>query len=343
MAIQSVTRQQKGISMKTKFAALCLCIGLSGARAEAAGTPRIQFNKTVYDFGVTSGVQSVTGTFTFSNTGDAELSIENPKPSCGCTVASVKPDRLKPGESGELVFTLNMYNNAGLLTKTIAVPSNDPNGSNAVLTVQVDNKPKHLLTPTSLTLGDLHAGTVTNVTIELKRTDGKALAFDRAESGGAVDAQVERIDDQTAHLNLKVLAFGSPRRFTEPVRVYVVGETAPVGTVTIYGRVVGDLAVSPEIMFWGLVNAAGMSPEAMTRRVTVTSTKPDQALTISNLTWDVPEMKVDLSTVEKGKSYAIVARLDQPPKESVHGSVSFSTNLSSQPRVVVPVTINVSP
>src|SRR5258708_3436159 len=60
--------------------------------------PKIQFDKTVYDFGTTSLVDSVTGTFTFQNVGDGELKMGKPQPSCGCTVASVKPEVLKPGE-----------------------------------------------------------------------------------------------------------------------------------------------------------------------------------------------------------------------------------------------------
>ncbi len=231
--------------MKRSFATICICVAVMVIQVKGQGVPRIQFDKTVYDFGSTGGVQSVTGTFTFSNVGDADLSVQNPKPSCGCTVASVNPDRLKPGEKGELVFTLTTYNVGGLITKTISVPSNDPKNTNVVLTIQMDNQLTYVLTPTTLTLGDLLVGAVTNVTIEVRRTDGKPLLIDRAEAGGAVDIQVERIDDQTTHLNLKVLAFGSPRRFNEMVHVYADGETTAIGTVTIYARVVGDSIVNP--------------------------------------------------------------------------------------------------
>jgi hypothetical protein len=338
------TKMSDKSRINTKLAVLCVCIGFTVSRATAAGTPRIQFDKTVYDFGVTSGVQSVTGTFTFSNTGDGELKVDAPKPSCGCTVASVKPDTLKPGEQGELVFTLNMYNLGGHIEKTIGVPSNDPINTNLVLTVQVENKLKYVLTPAFVALGDVHPGATTNAVIEVKRTDGGKLAINRTEAGGAVDVQVQSVDDQTARLNLKVLAFGSPRRISEVLRVYGEDGSSPIGTVMIYGRIVGDLVVSPEAVFWGITNpgnwAANAAAEA--RRVAVTSTKPDQALEISNLSWDVPEMKVELVPVEKGKSYTIIASLPQPPKESVHGSISFNTNLPSQPQVVVPVTINVS-
>ena len=135
--------------MKTTIVAFCMCIGLMVVRAEAQGTPRIQFDKTVYDFGVTSGVQSVTGTFTFSNTGNGELQVDKPMPSCGCTVASVEPGYSKAGEKGELVFTLNMYNFVGRIAKTISVPSNDPTNTNVVLSLEVDNVLKYTLTPAS--------------------------------------------------------------------------------------------------------------------------------------------------------------------------------------------------
>jgi hypothetical protein len=56
----------------------------------------------------------------------------------------------------------------------------------------------------------------------------------------------------------------------------------------------------------------------------------------------VKELKVELVSVEKGKSYAIVASLPQPPKGTVQGSISFNTNDPAQSHVVVPVIITVS-
>src|SRR5438093_71139 len=72
------------------------------------GTPKIKFDNTIYDFGKTSQVDHVTGIFIFHNEGDGVLKVEKPQPSCGCTVAGVKPDVLQPGEKGELTFTLNL-------------------------------------------------------------------------------------------------------------------------------------------------------------------------------------------------------------------------------------------
>ena len=60
-------------------------------------TPKIQFDQTVYDFGKTSQVSTVSGIFKFKNIGDAVLKMDPPKPSCGCTAAdhSKRPREVK--------------------------------------------------------------------------------------------------------------------------------------------------------------------------------------------------------------------------------------------------------
>src|SRR5690349_392326 len=82
-------------SFKMKNTILVWFLLATAASAEPA--PKIQFDSTLYDFGTTSLVQSVSGTFTFHNAGDGVLKIQEPKPSCGCTVAKLSSDTLKPG------------------------------------------------------------------------------------------------------------------------------------------------------------------------------------------------------------------------------------------------------
>src|SRR5271163_4192441 len=112
----------------------------AAAATPPAAAPKIQFDKTVYNFGTTSLVDSVTGTFTYQNVGTADLNIKKPQPSCGCTVASVKPDVLKPGESGQLVFTVRVGGQRGQLEKHITVPSNDPQAEKVSLSIKIEMK-----------------------------------------------------------------------------------------------------------------------------------------------------------------------------------------------------------
>ena len=103
--------------MKTTWLATALLTGAVCGPAWATNTPKIHFEQTVYDFGKTSFVENVTGTFKFKNVGDDVLKLEAPKPSCGCTIASLKPDTLKPGETGELAFTLSLGSFRAIMEK----------------------------------------------------------------------------------------------------------------------------------------------------------------------------------------------------------------------------------
>jgi hypothetical protein len=75
------------------------------------------------------------------------------------------------------------------------------------------------------------------------------------------------------------------------------------------------------------------------RRITVSSTRPDQPLEIKNLTSSLKDLTVELATVETGKTYTVVATLAGTPAQSEQGSVSFDTNTSTQPKITIPVTI----
>ncbi len=152
-----------------------------GTNAPAASTnapaPKLQFDKTVYDFGSTSLVESVTGTFTYQNTGAGELKIQKPQPSCGCTVASVKPDTLKPGEKGELVFTVRVAGQRGQLEKHITVPSNDPQAGKVNLAIKIEMKQVLEVTPQNVNLvRQFRQGTTTNVTVVAVTGQGRQEA-----------------------------------------------------------------------------------------------------------------------------------------------------------------------
>src|SRR5437763_8401101 len=99
--------------MKQKLLPLLLWTALCAPPAQAANARKIEFEKTVYDLGRAAEGDSVTGKFSFRNAGDAILQVTNLDTSCGCTVASVKPDQLKPGEKGEILFAINLVNIRG--------------------------------------------------------------------------------------------------------------------------------------------------------------------------------------------------------------------------------------
>jgi opacity protein-like surface antigen len=318
-------------------------------KAAPAGAPKIQFDKTVYDFGTTSQVTSVTGTFTFHNAGDAELKLQKPAPSCGCTVAKVIPESmtLKPGEKGELMFTVNLGAAKGSLEKHINVPSNDPQSPNINLGIKVTVQQVFDVNPTQVMIGDVHLGEKTNVTVQVHRNDGKKLSITKTEvAGDFAKARVEAGEnEQSAKVLIDVAGQGAPRRFTDQVKLFVDGADQPSVTIFLTGRLAGDVNVTPEALYWGVQDPEkwpGSYPEGMTtRKISITAGQNVKALELTNLTSSLKEVTLELVAGEKGKSYTLVAKLAESPKESTRGTISFDTNLPTQPKVVLPVTVNV--
>jgi hypothetical protein len=329
-------------------AAVCLGI-VSGLLAEeapkdaakaAAGKPKIKFDKTVYDFGKTSQVERVTGTFTFENVGDGVLKMGKPVTSCGCTVAGVKPETLQPGEKGELTFTLNMGRARATLQKQITVESNDPDSPKTVLTVKADYVPLYDVTPVSYYL-NLHKGDSTNVTARVSRTDGKSFNVTKLKpSQPWIEAKVEPEANSTNQV-VKIVASlkpeGGPRYFSESVNAFVDDSDTPAFTVMFSGRLLGDLTMTPESLYWPITD-----PEkALTsRRIVVHSSLPDK-LEIKNVSSTLPDVKVEAVPKEDGKSLELVAKLASVPDHTTNGVIRFETNVPSQPKVEVPIWINI--
>ena len=326
-----------------------LWMGAMCVAAQAEGTPQIQFDQTLYDFGKTSQVTTVSGVFKFKNAGNGVLKVEPPKPSCGCTIASLKPDTLQPGETGELAFTLNLGLYRATLEKHIAVRSNDPQTPEVSLTIKADYTPLYDLNPMMLAPKLAFGVNDTEQFITITRTDGKPLRIVRLDASKPwITATVEpgaKVDDATARIRVTIQRDGPPRRFNEFVQVYAAEQTnTPVSSIYLYGEVMGEVSLSPEALYWSITDATNTPaerPEAqITQRVTIRSAN-GQTIELKNPQSTIKGIKVELVPKEAGKVYELVARLDEVPASTVSGNVSFETSVAAQPRIEVPVIVNV--
>ena len=249
-----------------------------GAAAPTEGAPIIQFTQTVYDFGKTSQVANVSGVFKFKNAGAGVLKIEPPKPSCGCTVAEVKPDTLPSGATGELAFVLNLGLYRANMEKHIAVKSNDPRTPEVSLTIKVDYTPLYDINPMTLSASLAFGVNDTNQFTTITRTDGKPLRIARLEGSKPwITATVEpdaKADDTTARIRVAIQRDGPPRRFNEFIHIFTADQTnSPVSHIYLYGQVMGEVSLSSETLYWSITDAAKTTtdrPEAQaTRLVTI--------------------------------------------------------------------------
>jgi hypothetical protein len=324
------------------IAAICVVV-------HAEGTPTIQFEQTLYDLGKVSQVTTVSGVFKFKNTGDGVLKIEPPKPSCGCTVAGLKPDTLAPGATGELTFTLNLGVNRAILEKHIAVRSNDPKTPEVSLTIKVDYTPLYDLNPLALSPRLAYGTNDTTQFTTLTRTDGKPLRIARLDASQPwITATLEpdvKVDAATARIRVVIRRDGTPRRFNEYVHIYTAEQSnAPAASIYLYGELMGEVSLSPEALYWSITDAAkppAQEPESQTtRRVTIRSDS-GRPIEIKNLQSTIKGIKVELVPKEAGKIYELVARLDDVPSSTVSGNVSFETSVAAQSKIELPVIVNV--
>lgn len=99
---------------------LLLCSIVAMAQAE------IKFDKSLHNFGTFSESDPVVKcVFTFTNTGDKALVINQAVASCGCTVPTYTKTPIKPGETGTINVTYNGKGKfPGHFKKTITIRSN---------------------------------------------------------------------------------------------------------------------------------------------------------------------------------------------------------------------------
>jgi hypothetical protein len=335
--------------MKRTFFTATFWMGALCVAALADGTPKIQFEKTIFDFGKVEQVETVSGAFKFKNVGDGVLKVEPPKPSCGCTIAGLKPDTLKPGESGELAFTLNLGRAKTLMEKHISVTSNDPESPEVSLTIKVDYTPLYDLNPMTLAPNLPLGINETNQFTTLTRTDGKPLRIAKLEpSKPWIKAQMEpsaTADGSTACVRVDIQRDGPPRRYNEFIQVYAVGQPdSPVSTIYLYGLIMGEVSISPEVLYWSVIDPEKVKaerPEAMiTRRMTIRSAN-GKAFEVKNPQSTIKGLKMEVVPKEVGQVYELVAQLDDIPGTTISGNVTFETSVPAQARIEVPVIVNV--
>lgn len=90
----------------------------------ATASPVLQFDKTIHNFGTIEAGAAVTHTFTFKNTGDFPLIIQNARASCGCTVPQWPKEPIAAGAEGQITVTFNSKGKSGHQHKSVTITAN---------------------------------------------------------------------------------------------------------------------------------------------------------------------------------------------------------------------------
>jgi hypothetical protein len=90
--------------------------------------PVMTFATKDHDFGTIEADSKVNYSFTFKNTGQADLIISRAVGSCGCTIPEYPKDPIKAGESGKIDVSFNSANKHGNQQKSVTIYTNTKDG-----------------------------------------------------------------------------------------------------------------------------------------------------------------------------------------------------------------------
>lgn len=108
------------------------CWALAGP---AFAGPRLSPEHRAHDFGTVLQGKIVEHSFPFTNTGDADLVIEEVSTPCGCTAVLADKTVVAPGEASSIDVTYDSAARSGVVERIITVLSNDPEEPEMELTL----------------------------------------------------------------------------------------------------------------------------------------------------------------------------------------------------------------
>lgn len=297
---------------------------------------RIEFEKTVHDFGEIDKGTSVTTKFTFKNKGKGVLRIKDVVASCGCT--SAKPEKIiyQPGEAGEISVTFDSARFNGNITKKVTVHTDNLKNSQTALTItgqvvsEILSKPEHLF------FADARMGKVSTQEIMVTTTRLPKLEISNIKTNPEfLSAELKRIDDQA--IAIKVTADGTKYpeeqvRLKGAIQFETNATTQPIVRSTVTVNIVSPIGVHPRYaMFWA-------SPLGQTRNLDIRLVANDEtAFSIESLeaSLDFIEVKKISDTADE-RSIKITLKPDAP-EGSFKGKITIKTTHPGQKKIVIPM------
>lgn len=105
---------------------------------EKTKMPVISFDSNSHDFGRLSSGETISYSFHFQNTGNADLIISNCTATCGCTVADYPKGRIAPGADGYVTVTFKSIGKVGQQFQEVTLVTNaQPSRHKLRITAQV--------------------------------------------------------------------------------------------------------------------------------------------------------------------------------------------------------------
>lgn len=115
----------------------CVYFGVCAEEVSSnIAAPNLSVSPEIWDFGTVVEGDIASRIFLIKNTGNAELTINNVRSSCGCTAVLLSAKDIAPGQAAELKVSFNSSGYRSNFEKYVYLTSNDPDEPNRTIIIK---------------------------------------------------------------------------------------------------------------------------------------------------------------------------------------------------------------
>jgi hypothetical protein len=326
---------------KTVILALCAALWVA-ASLWAAGAPKASVVEPIKDVGNVAKGEKIVHDFAIKNDGNADLTITNVQPACGCTVAEFDKV-IKPGQTGKVHAVVDTSTFSGAIAKGISVFTNDPAAPQIELTLRAKIEPYISVKP----------GYARYITVQGEAQEGHIVQSLWAPDGSAWDVTSvdspypflkvtfreakpeERVPDAKGkqwqiEMNLANDAKVGP--LSDYVTVHTSHPKQKLVQIPVSGFVRPVIAVTPPTADFGTIELKEPMRKALNIRNFAT-----EPIKVTGVDPNLPKgIEAKLEPLQEGREYQVRVILNpEIGKGPFHGKVTIHTDSPKVPTIEV--------
>jgi hypothetical protein len=253
---------------------------------------------------------------------------------------------IPPGGEGKIEVSFNSGHRKGRQHKTVTVVSNDPVNPKARLKIEAFVEVEFDFTSYVLDFGTISdKDTVTkSVFLSIKNPQEAKITDITTSTPFIVARQVGPVDMDSGRAEIEITVLpGLPYgRINGTVTVHSNLESKPQANLRIMGRVIGDVEVTPDVLFFTFRGSKEITDRELQKRLMITNRSKERSLKILGIADPDGRMDIELKMLREGQQYQADVTLKRQVLEGkmpLNGFVVINTDNPKQSEIKVRYTV----
>lgn len=306
-------------------------------------SPQIRLAETTWDAGKVYPNDFRSKEIVIFNDGDSDLVINDLSKTCGCLVPLTSPITIQPQSQILLPVTFESGKVIGAKTRTLVISSNDPTTPQLEMTIKGEVVTDFLLEPPYLFFSDLKLRDRRQASVVIKPTDSsrqyKVREALSSSSSLLVTLKPDSEQPGTTLVDVVLEPIATWGFFDERILLTTDSPNQDTLVLQVRGLVRGDVTLKPNRLYYKVVEP----DKELERTIDIVNTGADP-LTITSIDSDLANLVLEITTLEQGTHYRILAKLRPPfTRGRINGMIAIKTTDQDQSDLVVTVSGFVKP